>query len=87
MLTKGRCQAIANGVVLADYETGIFGELALIYNAPRAATVRTVTDSQLYSLDVTSFRHVLSEQATATEQRYRECLHKVPLLKSLDAKK
>lgn len=87
MLTKGWCQAVASGEVVADYETGVFGELALIYNAPRAATVRTLADSELYSLDVASFRHVLSEQATGREQAQRDCLRQVPLLNALDAKK
>ena len=55
-----------DGKLLAEYfETGCFGELALVYNAPRAATVRTTEESDLYSLDVGSFRHVLREQAGA----------------------
>ncbi|KAJ8601768.1 hypothetical protein CTAYLR_006818 [Chrysophaeum taylorii] len=88
VMTKGHCQAIVGGKVVAEYAgTGIFGELALIYNAPRAATVRATMLSELYSLDVNSFRHVLSEQASARENEYRECLLKVPLLKTLDAKK
>ena len=54
--------------LLAEYfETGCFGEIALVYNAPRAATVRTTEESELYSLDVGSFRHVLREQAGARE--------------------
>jgi hypothetical protein len=59
-------QVLVDGKLLAEYfETGCFGELALVYNAPRAATVRTTEESDLYSLDVGSFRHVLREQAGA----------------------
>ena len=56
---------------MAEYfETGCFGELALVYNAPRAATVRTTEECDLYSLDVGSFRHVLREQAGARETQH-----------------
>ena len=63
---KNKLKVLVDGKLLAEYfETGCFGELALVYNAPRAATVRTTEESDLYSLDVGSFRHVLREQAGA----------------------
>mmetsp|Transcript_20780 Transcript_20780/g.68667 ORF Transcript_20780/g.68667 Transcript_20780/m.68667 type:complete len:96 (+) Transcript_20780:431-718(+) len=68
VLVSGHCQVLVDGKLLAEYfDTGCFGELALVYNAPRAATVRTTEESDLYSLDVGSFRHVLREQAGARE--------------------
>ena len=37
---------------LKNYEAGdVFGELALLYNAPRAATIKDVAGSQLWVLD------------------------------------
>ena len=45
---------------------GAFGELAIMYNAPRAATCRAISDCRLYALD----RKVLSE--------YLDRLYKVP---------
>jgi cAMP-dependent protein kinase regulator len=37
---------------------GSFGELALMYGSPRAATVRAVSDGRLWALDRTTFRCV-----------------------------
>lgn len=37
---------------------GSFGELALMYGSPRAATVRAVSDGKLWALDRTTFRCV-----------------------------
>lgn len=40
-------------------EGGSFGELALIYGTPRAATVRAKTDLKLWGIDRDSYRRIL----------------------------
>jgi len=40
-----------------------FGELALLYNAPRAATVTAKTKSILFSLDRECFNHIVKDAA------------------------
>lgn len=39
----------------------VFGELALLYNAPRAATVTADKDSSLYALDRQTFNHIVKD--------------------------
>ena len=38
---------------------GSFGELALIYGTPRAATIKAATDVKLWGIDRDSYRRIL----------------------------
>lgn len=51
--------------VLKNYEPGdAFGELALLYNAPRAATIVAKNESLCYSLDRNTFNHIVKDAAS-----------------------
>lgn len=63
---------------------GSFGELALMYNAPRAATV--VSNSKggmLWALDRLTFRRILMDSAFQRRKMYEGFLEEVGLLSSL----
>jgi len=62
----------------------VFGELALLYNAPRAATVFSTEASVCWSLDRETFSHIVKESAQNKRNRYDAFLAKVPLLTSMD---
>lgn len=63
---------------------GSFGELALMYNAPRAATVVSAEpQSTLWALDRVTFRRILMESTFARRRMYESFLEEVPLLASL----
>lgn len=63
---------------------GSFGELALMYNAPRAATVVSASPkSTLWSLDRITFRRILMDSAFQRRRMYEAFLEEVPLLASL----
>lgn len=63
---------------------GSFGELALMYNAPRAATViSTEAKSTLWALDRITFRRILMDSAFQRRRMYEAFLEEVPLLSSL----
>jgi len=63
---------------------GSFGELALMYNAPRAATVvSTTAQNILWALDRVTFRRILMENTFKRRRMYEAFLEEVPLLSPL----
>ncbi|KKY21600.1 putative camp-dependent protein kinase regulatory subunit [Phaeomoniella chlamydospora] len=63
---------------------GAFGELALMYNAPRAATVVSKEGKcTLWALDRITFRRILMDSAFQRRRMYEGFLEEVPLLSSL----
>nr|POE56229.1 camp-dependent protein kinase regulatory subunit [Quercus suber] len=60
-----------------------FGELALMYNAPRAATVVSTEPSILWCLDRMTFRRILMDSAFQRRRMYESFLEEVELLASL----
>lgn len=60
-----------------------FGELALLYNAPRAASIQAKTDSILWELDRETFNHIVKEASIKNREKYEVFLKDWPLLKSV----
>uniref|UniRef100_A0A2K5MFE1 cAMP-dependent protein kinase type I-alpha regulatory subunit n=1 Tax=Cercocebus atys TaxID=9531 RepID=A0A2K5MFE1_CERAT len=65
-------------------EGGSFGELALIYGTPRAATVKAKTNVKLWGIDQDSYRRILMGSTLRKGKMYEELLSKVSILESLD---
>jgi cAMP-dependent protein kinase regulator len=66
-------------------EGDMFGELALMYNCPRAATVRAVVDGRLYALRQEVFQHIVRSSAQERRMQYEHFLARIPLLQGLSA--
>ncbi|KAI9172392.1 reg SU protein [Paramyrothecium foliicola] len=63
---------------------GSFGELALMYNAPRAATIISAeAGCTLWAVDRVTFRRILMESTFARRRMYESFLEEVPLLSTL----
>jgi cAMP-dependent protein kinase regulator len=72
------------GKKVADYGPGSsFGELALMYGHPRAASIIASKPSTLWRLDRISFRTIILKAAHTRRTMYEEFLGSVPVLKSL----
>ena len=63
---------------------GSFGELALMYNAPRAATILCTSPGILWALDRLTFRRILMENTSRKRKMYEKFLDEIPLLNSLE---
>ncbi|XP_033224519.1 cAMP-dependent protein kinase type II regulatory subunit [Belonocnema kinseyi] len=64
--------------------SGAFGELALLYNMPRAASVKAITPGTLWAMDRQTFRRILLKSAYKKRKMYENLINKVPMLKSLE---
>lgn len=72
-------------VYLKTYVPGeSFGELALLYNCPRAATITSISDCVMYSLDQYTFNHIVKDAAAKKRERYEKFLSSIDLLKNMD---
>jgi len=65
--------------------SGSFGELALLYNMPRAATIQAATEGSLWGMDRQTFRRILLKSAFKKRKMYESLLESVPMLKALQA--
>ncbi|KAF8817667.1 cyclic nucleotide-binding domain-containing protein, partial [Cardiosporidium cionae] len=61
-----------------------FGELALMYNAPRGATITAAENSRLLSLDRETFNHIVKQAVIKKREKFTEFLSKIQLLDSLN---
>lgn len=63
--------------------TGSFGELALMYNMPRAASIQAASNGMLWAMDRQTFRRIVLRNAFQKRKMYEKLLETVPLLSSL----
>jgi len=66
-------------------EKGSFGELALMYNMPRAATIVAQNDGKLWALDRLTFKRIVLKSAFEKRKMYEQLLENMPMFKSLNA--
>ena len=64
---------------------GSFGELALMYNAPRAASILSLSDSTLWAVDRLTFRSILLNHTFSKRILHEDFLSSVELLKPLQS--
>jgi cAMP-dependent protein kinase regulator len=81
VIDQGEVEIFVNGELATTIgEGGSFGELALIYGTPRAATVRAKTDVKLWGIDRDSYRRILMGSTIRKRKMYEEFLSRVSIL-------
>lgn len=65
----------AEPTFLKEYNPGDgFGELALLYNAPRAATIKAKNEAVVWRLDRDTFNHIVKNAAAKKREKYENFL-------------
>eukprot|EP00931_Biecheleriopsis_adriatica_P090361 TRINITY_DN64360_c0_g1_i1.p1 TRINITY_DN64360_c0_g1~~TRINITY_DN64360_c0_g1_i1.p1 ORF type:complete len:428 (-),score=134.60 TRINITY_DN64360_c0_g1_i1:56-1279(-) len=82
------CIKIINGedkVVKKCGQGDVFGELALLYNCPRAASVQATSSSVVWQLDRETFGHIVQNAASKRRDAFMDFLKSVPLFEPLES--
>ena len=84
-LQSGGCaiSVQGQGVVSRAGPGDCFGELALLYDSPRAATVEAVSRCNCWSLELWTFKRIVKGNAMQRNARHHAFLDRVPVLASL----
>lgn len=85
VVERGLYNIYVNGQQLVGKceDSGSFGELALMYNMPRAATIQASSDGVLWALDRQTFRRIVLRNAFQKRKMYEALIENVPLLSEL----
>eukprot|EP00210_Caulerpa_lentillifera_P000555 g536.t1 len=88
VIESGIFEASKDGNNIAKYDhQGSFGELALMYNCPRAATITAVSDGILWVVDRCSFRNIIVASMSQKRLTYEGILDQMHIFKDLSAEK
>ncbi|KAG5185570.1 camp-dependent protein kinase regulatory subunit [Tribonema minus] len=88
VIASGECEVFIegknDGAALRVMKAGSgFGELALMYNAPRSATIKAKVAVRCWALDRATFRRTIMAAGQARRKKYEQFLVKLDLLKHL----
>jgi cAMP-dependent protein kinase regulator len=85
IIQMGACSFSVDGKEVGQAKTGdSFGELALLYTCPRAASVKATVNTTLLRVDQTSFRYILQNQTKEGFKAKQDLLTKLSFLQDLD---
>lgn len=84
VIIEGRCSVHIDGEVKKYLDSGTsFGDLGIIYNAPRSASIFAETDCVLAELNARTFRRILNDLNSIYEQENKKILETLDFYKNL----
>ncbi|XP_071756844.2 cGMP-dependent protein kinase 1-like isoform X2 [Centroberyx gerrardi] len=84
VLEEGMVEVTKEGKKLCTISQGtVFGELAILYNCTRTATVTALTDIKLWAIDRQGFQTIMMRTGLIKHSQYMEFLRSVPSFQSL----
>ncbi|XP_029624853.1 cGMP-dependent protein kinase 1 isoform X2 [Salmo trutta] len=84
VLEEGKVEVTKGEQKLCTIDPGkVFGELAILYNCTRTATVTALTDIKLWAIDRQGFQTIMMRTGLIKHSQYMEFLRSVPSFQSL----
>ncbi|XP_016417191.1 cGMP-dependent protein kinase 1a isoform X1 [Sinocyclocheilus rhinocerous] len=84
VMEEGKVEVSKEGLKLCTMGPGkVFGELAILYNCTRTATVRTVTSVKLWAIDRQCFQTIMMRTGLIKHAEYMELLKSVLTFRGL----
>ncbi|XP_072293641.1 cGMP-dependent protein kinase 1-like isoform X2 [Eucyclogobius newberryi] len=79
VLADGKVEVLKENALLGEMSAGkVFGELAILYDCTRTATVKAVTDVKLWAIDRQCFQTIMMRTGLIKQTEYMELLKSVP---------
>lgn len=84
VMEEGKVEVAKEGRVLCNLGPGkVFGELAILYNCTRTATVRALTDCRLWAIERQCFQTIMMRTGLVKQAEYSDFLKSVPTFRRL----
>ncbi|XP_023228963.1 cGMP-dependent protein kinase, isozyme 2 forms cD4/T1/T3A/T3B-like [Centruroides sculpturatus] len=85
VLEEGKVEVTKGGRLLCHLGIGkVFGELAILYNCTRTATVKALTDCTLWAIERQCFQTIMMRTALMRQAEYTDFLKSVPTFRKLN---
>ncbi|XP_011339725.1 cGMP-dependent protein kinase, isozyme 2 forms cD4/T1/T3A/T3B isoform X3 [Ooceraea biroi] len=84
VMEEGKVEVSRDGKYLSTLAPGkVLGELAILYNCKRTATITAATDCQLWAIDRQCFQTIMMRTGLSRQAEYTDFLKSVPIFKNL----
>ncbi|XP_070544334.1 cGMP-dependent protein kinase 1-like isoform X3 [Ptychodera flava] len=84
VIEEGKVEVTKEGKFLCTMgRSKVFGELAILYNCTRTATVKAITHTKLWAIDRPCFQAIMMKTGLIRQAEYVELLKNVPTFKDL----
>ncbi|XP_016965537.1 cGMP-dependent protein kinase 1 isoform X2 [Drosophila biarmipes] len=82
---EGQYDVIRGGQLVANFGPAtVFGELAILYNAPRQATIRAATEARVWKITRETFRAIMQISGSREREENLQFLRSAPFLQEFD---
>lgn len=85
VMEQGKVEVSKDGKLLSYIQQpgSVFGELAILYNCTRTATIRAITDCKLWAIERLCFQAIMMKSGLIRQRDYIEFLRTVPTFASV----